>query len=112
MVSLLLSEVVTMQWLIRLRRKEREGHEVWGAWILKKSDSPIGEPESKGHAIQWPSMVSIAKCFDFAHFVPFPPQADELLGFVLDPYSLLSFHGPDGWMVRWNSRGPWDCVSP
>jgi len=39
-----------------------------GAWILKKSDSPIGESESKGHAIPWLSMIFIADCFDFAHF--------------------------------------------
>jgi len=52
-------------------REEREGRGVWGAWKLKKSHSPIGESESKGHAIQWLSMVFITNCFDFAHFVHF-----------------------------------------
>jgi hypothetical protein len=50
-------------------RENREGREVLGTWMLKKSDSPIGESESKGHAIQWLGRVFRANCFNFAHFV-------------------------------------------
>jgi hypothetical protein len=52
-------------------REEREGREVWGAWVLKKSHSPIGDSEFKGHAIKWLRMVFVANGFDFAHIEPF-----------------------------------------
>jgi hypothetical protein len=60
-----------MQLFIRLRRKVREGRKVLGAWILKKSNSPIGGSESRGNAFKWLSMHFIAHCFDFAHLAPF-----------------------------------------
>jgi hypothetical protein len=62
---------LTMQLLIRLRRKEREGREVLGAWKLKKSSSAIAESESKGNAIKWLSMIFIANSFDFVHTAHF-----------------------------------------
>jgi len=44
---------------------------VFGAWILKKFHSPIGESESKGHAIEWLCILFKSNDFDFAAFARF-----------------------------------------